>query len=82
MGFKLSELILSVGDDNVAIQNLDACADSLDYNIKRGTKITFGTEVALTPNGTEKLGLVVWLPRDAVKAALATHKATTPDTAS
>jgi len=71
---KLSELILAVGDENVAIQNLDVCADTLDYNVKSGTKIRFGTEVAMTMEGTEKLGLVVWLPRDKVKAALATQK--------
>lgn len=67
----LSELIATVGDDNVKLQNLDQCADSLDWTVKRGTKVTFGTEIALTPNGTEMLGLVVWLPRDAVDAALA-----------
>jgi hypothetical protein len=27
---KLSELILAVGDENVGIQNLDVCADTLD----------------------------------------------------
>ena len=75
---KLSELILAVGDENVAIQNLDVCADTLDYNIKSGTKIKFGTEVALTPEGTEKLGLVVWLPRDKVTAALASRQPGVP----
>jgi hypothetical protein len=71
----MSELILAVGDDKVEMQNLDQCATSLDYNIKKGTKITFGTEMAITFNGTEKLGLVIWLPRDAVKAALDAEKA-------
>jgi hypothetical protein len=72
---KLSELIATVGDDKVAIQNLDHCGITLDWSTKKGTKITFGTEVGLTPEGTEKLGLVVWLPRDAVKAAIAAEKA-------
>jgi hypothetical protein len=67
---KFSELIAAIGDENVAIQNLDHCGITLDYHIKKGTKITFGTEVRLTPEGTEKLGLVLWLPRDAVAAAL------------
>lgn len=68
---KLSELILAIGDDNVSIQNLDQCADTLDWSAKKGTKIRFGTDVPLTPEGTTKLGLVAWLPRDAVTAALA-----------
>ena len=79
MGLKLSELILAIGDDNLQVQNLDNCADSLDFNIKRGTnKITFGTEMAITPTGTEKMGLVVWLPREAVKAALAKSRSRSP----
>jgi uncharacterized protein YabE (DUF348 family) len=75
MTFKLSELILAIGDENVAIQNLDQCADTLDYNIKSGTKIKFGTNMPISiDGGTEKLGLVLWLPRDAVKEALAANK--------
>ena len=74
MAISLSELICTVGEDNVQFQNLDTCAISLDYSAKTGTKITFGTEQKLTPNGTEKLGLVVWLPREAVKAAVAQLK--------
>jgi hypothetical protein len=71
---KLSELILAIGDDKVQLQNLDNCADTLDWSAKKGTKITFGTEIALTPDGTEKMGLVVWLDRSAVKAALEEYK--------
>lgn len=67
---KLSELILAVGDDNVALQNIDECSISLDWTSKRGTKITFGTDVPLTPNGTAKLGLIVWLDRDIAQAAI------------
>lgn len=67
---KMSELILAIGDDNVEFQNLDHCAESL--NMKGAvTKITFGTHRSLTPNGTDKLGLVIWLDREAVKAAVA-----------
>lgn len=58
------------GPEKAGIQFIDQCADSLDYNHKRGTRITFGTNQALTPEGTVKLGIVVWLDRDAVKAAL------------
>lgn len=67
---KMSELILAIGDDNVEFQNLDSCADSLNYSAKKGTKITFGTDMPLTPEGTRKLGLVLWLDRDAVKEAI------------
>lgn len=71
---KMSELILAVGDENVQMQNLDQCAITLNYSAKSGTKITFGTEQPLRPDGTERLGLIVWLPRDAVKAAIETER--------
>jgi len=71
---KLSALIAAYGDDKVQFQNLDECADSLNMN--RGiTRITFGTPQPLTPNGMEKLGLVVWLDRERVKLLLAQAKA-------
>ena len=60
---KLSELIAAYGDDLVQFQNLDQCATNLVLG-KQGTKITFGTEQPLGLDGTEKLGLVVWLDRD------------------
>lgn len=65
-----SDLIKAVGDEKVKIQNLDVAAIRLDYSSKSGTKITFGTDQLLLPTGTEMLGLVVWLPRDAVKQVL------------
>lgn len=71
---KMSELILAVGDDNIAIQNLDQCAIAFDYNIKSGTKIRFGTEEPFDGSGTKRLGIVVWLPREAVKAAIDAEK--------
>lgn len=76
---KMSELILSVGDDNVSMQNLDHCSTNIDYSIKKGTKITFGTEEPVTFDGTARLGLILWLPRDAVKAALAAEKSAKPE---
>ena len=66
---KLSELILAIGDENVQMQPLDACMIAARYDYRSGTKITFGTPMALTPNGTERMGLIVWLDRDAVKKA-------------
>ena len=68
---KMSELILAVGDDNVAFQNLDHCATDLNYSAKKGTKITFGTDQPVNLEGTEKLGLVLWLDRKAVAEAVA-----------
>lgn len=68
---KMSELILAYGDDNIAIQNLDTCGISLDWSAKKGTKVTFGTEVGITPNnGLNKLGIVVWMDRDKVESIL------------
>lgn len=71
---KMSELILAIGDDNVEFQNLDQCSTALNYSAGSGTKITFGTQRALTPNGTDKLGLVLWLDRKAVADAIASEK--------
>lgn len=67
---KISELIADVGDDTVDFQLLDECATTLDYDVKRGTMIRFGTTEPLTPNGTVRLGIVVWLDRDAVTSSL------------
>lgn len=69
---KLSELILALGDDNVRFQNLDQCAISLDWSRKAGSRITFGTPETIVPGeGTERLGFVLWLDREAVAAAVA-----------
>lgn len=66
---KMSELILAIGDDNVQFQNLDHSTTAL--NMRDGVStITFGTEQPITLTGTEKLGLILWLDRDAVKAAI------------
>lgn len=68
---KMSELILAVGDDNVQIQNLDTCSTDLNWDHKKGTIVKFGTEVGITPGeGLDKLGIVVWFDRTAVKKAL------------
>lgn len=67
---KLSELIAKYGDDNVQFQNLDSCAIDLKYDIKTGTKITFGTNTQIGLDGTKELGLIVWLDREKVKEIL------------
>lgn len=72
---KLSELIIACGDDKVEFQNLDHCLMSIDYSAKKGTRISFGTEIRILPDrGTEKLGLIVWLDRKAVADAVAAAK--------
>lgn len=78
---KMSELILAVGDDNVVFQNLLNDAQTIDKT-KHGTKISFYTDQVAAEelldgdsSRTKKLGLVVWLPRDKVNAALAAEKA-------
>src|SRR6267154_3255232 len=78
---KLSDLILAVGDENVVFQNLLNDAQSIDKT-KHGTKITFYTdaiqaEELLLCGKTKKIGLVVWLPRDLVDAAMAQWKRAT-----
>lgn len=70
----LSELILAVGDENVRLQNLDQSSISLNWDAKRGTVIKFSTSEPLTLDGTSRLGLVIWLDRDAAKAALASKQ--------
>ena len=73
MSLKLSELIAAYGDDKVQFQNLDQSAITLNMN-GGVTKITFGTEQRLHLDGTEKLGLVVWLDRERVKEIVAASK--------
>lgn len=76
---KMSELILAIGDDNVEFQNLDQSAQDLNWSAKSGSRITFRSEMAITPEGTKKLGLVLWLDRDAVKAAVAASRSAMGD---
>lgn len=62
---KLSELIAAVGDDNVQFQNLDN--DIVRLTTKNGhSEITFGTQMPAALSETVKLGLVIWLDREAV----------------
>lgn len=64
------ELLSKVGNDNIRFQNLDTCAISLNYDYKKGSKITFGTDELITLDGTERIGLVLWLPREKVMEAI------------
>jgi hypothetical protein len=77
VSLSLSQLIVACGDDKVQFQNLDQCATSIDYTAKSGWRITFGTELPIGHGAgmaTEKLGLVVWLDRADVAAAIAHTK--------
>lgn len=75
---KMSELILAVGDEHVVFQNLSNDAWTIDKT-KHGTKVTFYTdaiqaEELLNGGRTKKMGLVLWLPRDRVEAAVEAEK--------
>lgn len=76
-GMTLSEWDDFCGALNGALAEAERAevADRIDYTAKKGTKITFGTEQALDLDGTKDLGLVIWLPRDAVAKALAAEAA-------
>ena len=71
---KISELVLAIGDDNIQFQNLDHSIDTLKM-VGATTKVTFGTEEPFSIKGTERLGLVLWLERQAVADALDKAKA-------
>lgn len=73
MALKLSELIAKYGDDKVQFQNLDHCLDSLKMNNGK-SKITFGTEQPVNLDGTDKLGLIVWLDRKRIAEIVAASK--------
>ena len=75
MTLKLSDLIAAYGDNEVIFQNLDDCADALNWSAKNGSRITFRTNEVVTPEGTNKLGLVVWLDRKRVAEIVAAAKA-------
>jgi len=76
----LSELIARYGDDKVQFQSLDQCIESLKMN-KGHSKITFGTEQPINLDGTERMGLVVWLDRKRVAEIIAEAKANPSPTA-
>lgn len=64
---KLSELIEKVGDDNVMFQNLDNDTTNMKTRKDGQSEVTFGTQMSFGVDGTERLGLIVWLDREAVK---------------
>jgi hypothetical protein len=81
---KLSDLILAIGDDNVKVQNLFDSIGSAQQTKKGGTKISFYTDAVnctelMDVNTSKNIGLVVWLPREKVEAAVAAEKNTAPE---
>lgn len=89
---RISDLINAIGDDNVRIQFIDACADKLDWNARTGvTTVRFGTEQPIvrapTAPGEDRrefdgwelqhLGAVVWMPRHEVHRLVREQKEVT-----
>lgn len=74
----ITELLNQIGDADIMIQNLDHCADTIDWTAKKGTKVKFGTDVPLEPVGDgfrlQKIGIVVWLDREKVASIMADNK--------
>ncbi len=67
---KLSELLASYGDNNYVFQNLDNDIIQLDDK-KKHREYKFGSFETFGYEGTQKLGLVVWLDREKVKDIIA-----------
>lgn len=65
----ISELLTRIGDDNIMFQNLDNDIVRLKTRADGQSEITFGSQAQTTINGTERLGLVLWLNRDDVELA-------------
>ncbi len=71
---KLSELIAKCSDDEVQFQNLDQCIHTISFDHKKGTKITFGTDMVIDAKGPVKLGLVIWIDREEAARIIAESK--------
>lgn len=68
--FGISRLVSEIGDENVKLQNLDMVTE----NLKRDgevTQLTFITDQGFGPEGTEQMGLVLWVDRGRFKEAWA-----------
>lgn len=76
---KLDELVSDIGNENITMQNLDECAVELSRSNNNVTKITFLTDMPFDMRGTERLGVVLWFERDAVRKWLDAFKARTDE---
>ena len=64
------------GPEKVGVQYIDQCADEMNWSAKQNcTRVTFGTDQVLTPEGLPKLGVIVWLDRGQVKTAITKARA-------
>ena len=68
----ITELVAALGDENIKIQSVDSCAT--DYKMLRNgrTQVKLETDQRFGINGAKDLGIILWLPRDKVKAILGT----------
>jgi hypothetical protein len=71
----MTALLCAIGDDGIAFQSLDQSLLSANWSAEKGSKITFGTEQPVNLEGTERLGLVLWLDRKQVAETMARLKA-------
>jgi hypothetical protein len=66
MKIGIVELLSAVGNDNIQMQPLDTALT--DMQAKKDYQLyTFGSAMSFDINGTQRLGLVLWLDRDRVK---------------
>lgn len=77
---KLSELIAAYGDDKVALQNMDECTETISMNKKGLVKATIVTDENFGLNGFDRLGLILWLDRQAASDIINAHRVPSPIT--
>lgn len=65
----ITELVTEIGDDNIEFQLLDSCITNMQLK-KDHNLYTFGSPMAFSLDGTNKLGLVLWLDREQVNKIL------------
>ena len=71
----IAELIKAVGVEKVGVQFLDQCSTKMNWHHKRGADISFSSDVGITPEGTEKLGVIVWMDRAEVRRVIDAERA-------
>jgi hypothetical protein len=65
----LVELVTAIGNDGLKIQSLDTCITNMQKRSGHN-EFTFGSEQSFSIDGTEELGIVVWMSRDKVKSIM------------
>ena len=68
------EMLTKIGDERIEFQNLDHDLRGAQVLKDGATELRFGTRATkpteLAAGGTKRIGLVLWLDRDAVNKAL------------